>query len=97
MQHTSKEGRYPFGGVIAPKQNALALANASSLQLAGKAKSQLRHLEIAPGDGAISPAMDKGNFPAALQIDPAKIGKRVHRSSKLTSLKRSAKQVQKNQ
>jgi len=35
--------------------------------------------------------MNKGDFLTVLQVEPAKIRKRIHRTSKLTSLKGSRK------
>src|SRR5258706_7692810 len=53
-QRATKERYNPFRGIRSPDQDALALPNASCLQLARKLEGGLGHPPIAPAFGAIA-------------------------------------------
>ena len=57
-QEASEEGGNPFGAVLAPDQDLVALADAARFKLAGEAVRRAQHFAIAPALRAISAAMD---------------------------------------
>src|SRR5579863_4874797 len=61
-QGTSQEGHDPLGGIWAPEQDAVVLADRAFLQFARKLKCSLGDLPIGPTNSAISLALNVGNL-----------------------------------
>src|SRR5229473_4628115 len=57
-QQAAPKGSHPFGTIGAPKQDAIAGANAALLQIARKAESNCRQFAVSPRFAAISSALD---------------------------------------
>src|SRR6266849_813793 len=61
-QQAAPKGSHPFGTIGAPKQDAIAGANAALLQIARKAESNCRQFAVSPRFAAISSALHDGHI-----------------------------------
>src|SRR5258705_3165185 len=58
-QEASPEGGHPFGAIGAPKQDAIAGANAALFQIVRKAEGNCRQFSVSPRFTAGSPALNR--------------------------------------